>query len=315
MPPFRLLHSLPEELLQEVLSYFWSHDLRALNLASKWTHAAATPFLWREVTLKDTDTFHVPSDNDDEAAIPAGLDAHDDTPLLRKLLVLATRPDIAAHVQIVHHTCHLPPVGIFNELPKTPLAGQTLSLDPRTTELVKRGVRGMVRVHTVRIVFGHANITDALLRCFFDKDRLRETPVRRLWLEDCRLAGGLDLSFPNHPLGLPSELDFTGLESVRFRRMPLHPATQFDGVLSASDFNHARGGYASLELQDGQGGTSRTPINGASNELYIVGNDEIGDQEVELEFMGGVTGEAYVPCLSHPSWEEEGCHNVQDGIR
>ena len=73
-------------------------------------------------------------------------DYHDDTPLLRKLLILAANPRIASCVQILEHRCHLPPAGIFNELPKTPLNGTTLSCDPRTVELVKRATLNLERV-------------------------------------------------------------------------------------------------------------------------------------------------------------------------
>lgn len=259
MPLFQLLPSLPQELLSEILSYIPKSDLTNLSLASKWTNAHATPLLWREVTLTDRST---PRENGET-------DHHDDTPLLRKLLILATKPEIAEHVQVLNHRCHLTPVGIFNELPKTPFSGQTLSLDPRTCELVKRAVQGMQRVHTVRIVFGHANLDDALLRCFFSRDRVKQAPIRRLWLEDCRIAGGLDVSFPEHPMGLPAELDFTGLESVRFRRLPLRPAMGIDGALPRYDFSHARGTQAG-ELQDGQGGLYLTTVTDAWGELGTV---------------------------------------------
>lgn len=256
MPPFQLLQQLPQELLSDILAHLTDPDLSALNLASKWTSQHATPLLWREVTLTDRTT-----------ARPNGeTDHHDDTPLLRKLLLLATRPRLAQHVQVLHHACHLPPVGIFNELRKTPLSGQTQSFDPRTVALVRRAVAGMPRVHTLRIVFGHANLNDALLRCFFDVARVKQTPVRRLWLEDCRMAGGCDLYFPEHPAGLPAELDFGGLESLRLRRMPLRPAMSTDEALPRFDFNHARGVRVG-ELQDGQGGLYVTTVSDAWAEM------------------------------------------------
>lgn len=262
MPPsFRLLHSLPPELLQEILSYLPNPSLGTLNQTSKWSYNLTTPLIWREVLLTDRSTTHPgfagsprspPVDAEQE-------DCHDDTPLLRKLVILATRPWIAAQVQVLEHRCHLPPVGIFNELPRTPLSGQTMSFDPRTVELVKLAVAGMTRCHTLRIVFGHANLNDALLRCFFDKRRVRETPVRRLWMEDCRIAAGCDGSIPSHPYGLPLELDFTGLESVRFRRMPLRPAADKGEAAARYHFVHARG-MEMGQLQDGQGGMYRTTV-------------------------------------------------------
>ena len=79
MAGFQLLQQLPEELLHEILERLSHHDLVCLNLASRWCYEIATPLIWREVELVDCRTYH------DEG----GVDEHDDTPLLKKLLILA----------------------------------------------------------------------------------------------------------------------------------------------------------------------------------------------------------------------------------
>ncbi|KAK3697145.1 hypothetical protein LTR37_017641 [Vermiconidia calcicola] len=248
MADFQLLQRLPEELLQDILERLSKHDLSLLNPASRWCYRVATPLIWREVQLVDCRTLH-----EDET------DDHDDTPFLKKLLVLIRKPWIASCVQALEHRCHLPPPAIFHELPRTPLSGQTLSVDPRTTKLVQLAVQHMHKVHTLRIIFGHPNVNDALLRCFFDKDRKHTTPVRRLWLENCRFSAGCDPRIESHPLGLPLELDFAGLKSIRFRRMPIqtgHPLYRRWG----GEFNHSRGSKKACSLQDGAGGSYTTLV-------------------------------------------------------
>ena len=79
MAPFQLLHQFPEELLQEIIDRLGDENLRNLNLASKWTYQVATPRLWREVNLVDCRTQR-----------EEGRDEHDDGPLIKKLLLLAT---------------------------------------------------------------------------------------------------------------------------------------------------------------------------------------------------------------------------------
>ena len=176
--------------------------------------------------------------------------------VVTRLLTQDRNPSVASRVQIVIHRCHLPQPAIFAELPKTTFSGMTLSPDPRTTRLIQLAVRHMTRVHTLRIIFGHPNINDALLRCFFAKYRSCITPIRRLWLEDCRISTGCDLKLLHHPLDLPQELDFNGLESIRFRRMPLRPGRPTTFKMSSELFVHARGrrGKGIMELQDGAGG-------------------------------------------------------------
>lgn len=135
----------------------------------------------------------------------------------------ARRPRIASLVQTVTHRCHLPPPAIFEELPQVSFTGQTLSSDPRTVCLVRLAVRNLRNVHTLQIIFGHPRLTEALLRCFFDRDREREVGVRRLWLENCRIIEGVELHLDRQKHRLPLNLDFCGLQSLRLRRLPMHP--------------------------------------------------------------------------------------------
>jgi hypothetical protein len=139
----------------------------------------------------------------------------------------------------------------------------TLSPDPRTIKLVQLAVQHMTRVHTLRIIFGHPNINDVLLRCFFSRQRARVTPIRRLWLENCRISAGCDLRLINHPLDLPLELDFSGLESIRFRRLPMRPGRPTDRHTPQKLYVHSRGISTSwlLGLQDGAGGHYSTATN------------------------------------------------------
>jgi hypothetical protein len=150
----------------------------------------------------------------------------------------------------------------------------TLSADPRTTRLIQLAVQNMTRVHTLRIIFGHSHINDALLRCFFAKGRKRAAPVRRLWLENCRISAGCDLRLLSHPLELPLELDFSGLESIRFRRIPLHPGREVHLPTPVELFVHSRSRSANdtgqMLLQNGAGGHYLTAGNSAHYEMTSV---------------------------------------------
>ena len=174
------------------------------------------------------------------------------------------------------YQCHLPPPAIFNELPRTPFSGVTLSPDPRTSKLVQLAVQHMTRVHTLRIIFGHPNINDALLRCFFAKDRQPITPVRRLWLENCRISAGCHLHLSEHPLNLPLRLDFSGLESVRFRRLPIRPGRPTTKHIPRNQFVHARGMSTLLNegLQDGAGGVYMASMNDLKAEINWVARED-----------------------------------------
>lgn len=127
-------------------------------------------------------------------------------------------------------------------------------------------VANMKKVHTLRIILGHPHLTDALLRCFLDTRRVggENARIRKLWLENCRVSAGLNPRIDWHPMGLPLQLDFTGLESVRLRRMPLR-ASPFDPVIYAHHHVYARGLHLD-DLQDGVGGRYATSTNIVSTE-------------------------------------------------
>lgn len=116
------------------------------------------------------------------------------------------------------HRCHLdPPLSDTSNS----FLDATLSGDYRTCELVKSAVKQLTNVTTLRVIHGHAHLTEALLRCFFDSNRALRTPVQRLWLESSRVDEALATPLPYHRAGLPLVLDFRGLKSVRVRRLPL----------------------------------------------------------------------------------------------
>ncbi|KAK3070351.1 hypothetical protein LTR53_010615 [Teratosphaeriaceae sp. CCFEE 6253] len=274
---FQLLHRLPEELLLDILERLERPDQECLQLTSRWGYRVATPLRWREVELVDCRTHY-----DDS------VDEHDDTPLIKILLLLARKPDLAACVQVVTHRCHLPPPAIFMELPKMPFSSHTLSTDLRTICLVKHAVRNMTRVHTLRIIFGHPNLNDALLRCFFDKRRLKSNPVRRLWLENCRFTAGCNISLDEHPHGLPLELDFDGLESVRFRRLPMRPGRPWrTGDYPGYGLVYSRGTLLprSEVLHDGVGGRYSTTMNllGAEQSVHRQHRTRLEDPALEAD--------------------------------
>ncbi|EME87038.1 uncharacterized protein MYCFIDRAFT_107024, partial [Pseudocercospora fijiensis CIRAD86] len=252
------LHDLPEELIQEILSRLSRPDLCALNLTSKWYYKLATPLIWRDLELTDCRTYHPDLDATDE---------HDDTPMLKKLLILIQKPWIAREVHTLTYHCHLSPPGIFNELPHLPFCSQTLSSDWRTVELVKMAVREMRNVSTVRIVLGHPWIVDGILRGFFDVERRDCVAVRKLWVENCRVGTGLVEFMEADRYGLAERLRFEGLESLRFRRLPLRPGTtHVNATITGDQFVYSRGGVYH-ELQDGLGGHYRTTCNSALENL------------------------------------------------
>ncbi|KAF7196810.1 hypothetical protein HII31_01728 [Pseudocercospora fuligena] len=303
------LHELPEELIQGILSPLDRPDLCSLNLASQWYYKVATPLIWRELELTDCRTYHPDLDSTDE---------HDDTPMLKKLLVLVKRPWIAREVQILTHRCHLSPPGIFNELPHMPFCSQTLSTDWRTVELVKMAIKEMKKVTTVRIVLGHPWIVDAILRSFFDYERQDAMPVRRLWLENCQINAALAKSMKSVGYDLPEKLEFDGLESVRFRRLPLRPGTKVDVMLTRNQLVYSRGGVYH-EFQDGLGGHYRTTCNTAfmeaqAGENYLMWLEAQRKME-ELARTGRDPGWISSPLDRHPLEELfEASHDFDERI-
>jgi hypothetical protein len=113
----------------------------------------------------------------------------------------------------------------------------------------------MTQVHTLRIILGHASLTDALLRCFFDVRRARIpeiVPVRRLWLENCRISAALNSDLAHHPYGLPLKLEFPGLQSIRIRRLPMHCGVPYLQPLTRDQVVFSRDGIH-RHLPDGAG--------------------------------------------------------------
>lgn len=183
-------------------------------------------------------------------------------------LIFFRNPPIAALVESVTHRCHLTPPDIFNELPHRPFTAQTLSVDPRTICLVHLAVRNMTRVSTLRVIFGHPRLTEALLRCFFDANRQAENRVKRLWLDNVNIVAGTQQSLTFEKYGLPSKLDFGGVEALRLRRLPLWAANMYDPnrLTVRSYVVYSRSGRAS-ELSDGLGGNYLTSTNFAGAEI------------------------------------------------
>jgi hypothetical protein len=80
------LQSLPSELLDSILSFLATADLRSAALVAKCIYTPAINLLWRVVVLKDTHTFH----SSDPFTGQVKADEHDDTPLIQQLFTLAT---------------------------------------------------------------------------------------------------------------------------------------------------------------------------------------------------------------------------------
>jgi hypothetical protein len=88
------LESLPEELLQIIVSYLSTSALKNAALTSSALNRHATDVLWQNVCLVDQWTFHEDEENPGAFAGErrglAQTDEHDDTPIMRKLYILAT---------------------------------------------------------------------------------------------------------------------------------------------------------------------------------------------------------------------------------
>jgi GTP cyclohydrolase I len=83
------LEALPEELLQHIVEHLDGRGLAVFSLAAKWCYELASSVRWREVVLTDCLRVH-PSELDENGNEIERIDDHDDTPLLKKLAVLAT---------------------------------------------------------------------------------------------------------------------------------------------------------------------------------------------------------------------------------
>ncbi|KAH7127102.1 hypothetical protein B0J11DRAFT_486122 [Dendryphion nanum] len=241
--------SLPEELVKLIVSFLSTADLKNTALVSKSLYRHATEVLWRTVCLADTWKLHL---NDENRQIygnrgdrgPGESDEHDDSPIIQKLYVLATRPHLASQVQILTHRCHLPMPTIFSELPLIHFDSCNLSSDARLHQLLRLAIRNMVNVQTLRIIFGHWKITRTLLEGFLDPNRQRRIPLRKLWLESCSL---MEIRMTSGTL--------EGLESIRFRRLRAEYATRDMAQVSMRfpEYRLERGGHP-FHLHDGAGG-------------------------------------------------------------
>jgi hypothetical protein len=246
--------NLPDEIIQLILSFLPGPDLKRVALSSRCLYAHATDPLWRKVCLSDTWTLHL---NDDTCQIwgergQGESDEHDDTPMIQKLFVLARNPYIASKVHVVTHCCHLPTPGIFSELPYMHFDSDNLSQPVVLHDLVQLAIRNLVNVHTLRIIYGHKNITSSLLEGFLSPNRPRCRPLRRLWLESCSLSGArIDWG------ALP-----TGLESIRIRRLRAEVISKGNNgkrLMQFPEFRISRWGH-SFWLHDGAGGFFWTAV-------------------------------------------------------
>ncbi|GME27528.1 vacuolar protein sorting-associated protein 62 [Neofusicoccum parvum] len=87
------LVSLPDELVLDILQYLELDGLFQLAQTCQWGYRLSIPLLWRDVELKDCWTLHPRASRPQfrrERAADAFADEHDDTPIIKKLMVLAT---------------------------------------------------------------------------------------------------------------------------------------------------------------------------------------------------------------------------------
>ncbi|KAF2654579.1 hypothetical protein K491DRAFT_705167 [Lophiostoma macrostomum CBS 122681] len=240
------IETLPDELLQLVLSFLSTPDLKNAALVSQSLHSHATDYLFRHVTLRDTWRLHL---NDGTRYLwgergQGECDEHDDTPIIQTLYLLARSPALASKVHVLTHRCHHPTPGIFSELPYVHFDDQNLSCSQNLRDLVRLAVQNLKNVHTLRIICGHRRLTGSLISAFLDSNRPYVVPVRRLWLESCSLMDVKidDRSWPNT------------LESIRIRRLRAEDACPRDEEeLPFPAYRVARGGQP-FQLHDGAGG-------------------------------------------------------------
>jgi hypothetical protein len=246
------LENLPDELLQLVFAALSGAELKTAALVSRCFYRHATDFLWQDVTLVDARNL----DRDGEP------DEHDDTPMIEKLYLLATNPALASKVHVLSHRCHLPTPNIFAELPSMYFDAETLSTDHRLHSLLWLAIRNMVNVHTLRIIYGHYNLTQILLGAFLSPNRPQRIRLRRLWLESCSLS----LLQTDYAAFLSPEC-LTGLESIRIRRLRAESADAPErSKMRYKEFRLARGGYM-REMHNAAGGWLSTTVEYSSENL------------------------------------------------
>ncbi|KAK7511933.1 uncharacterized protein IWZ02DRAFT_485233 [Phyllosticta citriasiana] len=301
--------TLPDELVYDIFEYLNYSELTRVALTCSWGYQRATPLLWKDLELKDKWTLHPKDERPQIAAHRCRdnrCDEHDDTPIIKKLLVLARKPHLASLVQTVLHRCHLPTPGIYHELPKFSFKSRVLSPDPRTRLLLILAIWNMKNVHTLRIVYGHYNLTYVLIWGFLHPDRPRNIPLRRLWLESCSLA----LPRPSR-VGSSYWPDLTGIESLRIRRLTIvndkTRAILYRGMALSR-------GKACSTIQDGIGGEYSTYTS------PIMGNGEVSlDTMEDAWFYDNLTynslPEANEVLRSHePSLHARGVFSVHEHV-
>lgn len=199
------LEALPLEILDDIVGRLPRWSQRHAAGACRKLYSLVIPQLYRSIELVNCRN--------------AGTgDEHDDSPMIRMLLVLAQNSFLASQVRVVMHRCHLPLPDVFGDLPSMCFDDATLSRDPRTLRLLQLAIQNLINVHTLRIVLGHHNVVHGLILGFFGKQRPRTCSVRRLWLESSCLDG---MEW--------DRLDSTGLESFRYRRAAtVHEAARRD---------------------------------------------------------------------------------------
>lgn len=94
------LQSLPEEILQLIVGYLPSSALRNAALVSSTLSRHATDVLWHNVCLVDQWRLHpdaLPEPSIEEVRGLGQTDEHDDTPIIRKLYILAACVLLCTH--------------------------------------------------------------------------------------------------------------------------------------------------------------------------------------------------------------------------
>ena len=193
------MDELPDELLCHIYSYLPSEAQAQVARVSRRASRLVLPLLYYSVHLVDCYN-------------ESTLDAHDDSPLIRLLLLLIQNPALAAHIRELTHQCHtmLPD---WQDIPDMSFCETYLSRDRRTLCLLQRAICNMTCVQTLRVIVGHQNIVEGLLYGFFHPSRAFRFPVRRLWIESSSLN---NTTWQWHSLDV-----FHGLETLRIRRLPL----------------------------------------------------------------------------------------------
>ncbi|KAH0553059.1 hypothetical protein GP486_006747 [Trichoglossum hirsutum] len=212
-------NELPAELLDTILLYLTRPDLCSIARVSRRFYAPAVSFIYSKIRLVDR---HNPNRL-------GGLDDHDDTNIIRILMVLCKNSFLASKVTELYYGCQIPPPDIFSFLPFESFKGRTLSRDPRLCRILRIAISHMVNVQTLTIIHGHFTITRELIHGFFHPARKYKAPVRRFWVESSCLEDIWSY--------LAQEGSVGGLWGVRLRRMRI-----FEEITSEGGLEMSRGG-------------------------------------------------------------------------